>query len=211
MAGRGDGSREEFFNFQEVQMATADDPFDLDALRENPLEGFDLEAVTTTVPVRRPGRSEFFRVHPEAEFTVDAHVIEHVDGLERTTYWLSPQVRPDLNVELAEELRPVRLHTCISKRSVVFLWPARLPTAGSNSGRAWHQSALEVAEQAKTLWVKMVGNKDLGAYEYVKARGDLGEPQWPEKSFRELLDIAFRERIITTMDHPVVRDLLGTI
>jgi hypothetical protein len=210
MAGPGDGSQEDR-NLPEAQMPIPNDPFDLDALRENPLGGFDLEAVTTLVPVRRPGRSEFFRVHPEPEFTVDAFVIEHMDGLDRTTYWLSSEVRSVLNVELAEELRPVRLYTCISKRNVVFLWPARLPTVGSNAGRAWHESALLVAEQAKTLWVKMVGNRDLGAYDYVKARGELGEPQWPEKSFLELLDTAFRERIITDMDHPVVRDLLGAI
>jgi hypothetical protein len=131
--------------------------------------------------------------------------------MDRTTYWLSPQVRPELNAELPEALLPVRLHTCMNKRAVVFLWAARLPTAESNSGRTWHQSALLVAEQAKTLWVKMAGNRNLGAYEFVKARGDLGEPQWPEKTFLELLTVAFRERIIDTMDHPVVRDLLGAM
>jgi len=187
------------------------DPFDLDALRENPLAGIELETVTTTYPIRRPGRAEFFRCHPGSDYTVDAHVIVHENGMDRDTYWLTPEIRPELNMELAEELRQVRLFTCMSKRGVVFLWPAHLPNVSNNSGRTWHQSALQVAEQAKTLWVKMVGNKALGAYEYVKARGDLGEPQWPDKTFRELLKVAFADRVIDSMDHPVIRDLLGAI
>jgi hypothetical protein len=175
------------------------------------LEALDLEAVTTTVPVRKPRRTEFFRVRDGSDHTVDAPVIVHEDGMESSTYWLSPQVRPELNAELGEALRMVRLFTCMNKRGVMFFWPARLPTAAGNSGRAWHQSALLVAEEAKRLWVKMIGNRDLGAYEYVKALGDLGEPQWPEKTFRELIETAFRDRVIDTMEHPVVRDLRGAI
>lgn len=59
--------------------------------------------------------------------------------------------------------------------------------------------------------MKLVANKALGAYEFVKARGDLGEPQWPEKSYRELLEIAFRDRLIATLEHPVIRELNGEL
>jgi hypothetical protein len=139
---------------------------------------------------------------------VDSYVLEHDSGLDRVTYWVAPGLR----AELVEELRAVRLYTCMTKRGTVFLWPAKLPLAdGSNSGRAWHQSALQAAEEAKLLWVKLVGNKELGAYEYVKARGDLGEPQWPDKAYRDLIGLAFKERVIDTFEHPVIRDLYGEI
>jgi hypothetical protein len=184
------------------------DPFDLDALKSAPLQDLDLERVLTTVPVRRPGRTEFFRVHPGPDYVVDSYVLEHTNGLDRETYW----VARGLHLDLVDELRAVRLYTCITKRGTVFLWPARLPLAdGSNSGRAWHQSALQAAEEAKNLWVKLVGNKELGAYEFVKARGDLGEPQWPEKTYRELVELAFKDRVISTLEHPVIRDLYGDI
>jgi hypothetical protein len=186
----------------------AANPFDLDALRSAPLSDLDLERVLTTVPVRKPGRTEFVRVHPSPDYVVDSYVLEHENGLDRVTYWVAPGLR----AELVDELRAVRLFTCITKRGTVFLWPAKLPLAdGTNNGRAWHASALQAAEEAKTLWVKLVGNKELGAYEYIKARGDLGEPQWPEKTYRELIELGFKDRVIDTLEHPVIRDLYGDI
>jgi len=184
------------------------DPFDLDSLRSAPLQDLDLERVLTTVPVRRPGRTEFFRVHPDPAYVLDTHILEHADGLDRKTYLVVPELR----AELAPELRAVRLFTCITKRATVFLWPAKLPLEdASNSGRAWHQSALQAAEEAKRLWVKLVGNKELGAYEYVKARGDLGEPQWPDKTLQELIKLAFKDQLIDTLEHEVIRELNGDI
>jgi hypothetical protein len=35
------------------------------------------------------------------------------------------------------------------------------------------------------------------------------EPVWPEEPFNELLRIAFRDRIISSPDHPVVKRLRG--
>ena len=56
----------------------------------------------------------------------------------------------------------------------------------------------------------MAGKKDLGAYEMFKARGDLGEPEWPDKSLSELLRLAFKgDRLIDSLNHPVLRELAG--
>jgi hypothetical protein len=41
------------------------------------------------------------------------------------------------------------------------------------------------------------------------ARGDLGEPQWPDKSFRDLLATAFGDYLIDREDHEVIRELNG--
>jgi hypothetical protein len=45
----------------------------------------------------------------------------------------------------------------------------------------------------------------------VVAKGDLGEPQWPDKTFRDLLELAFRDRRIDRADHPVIRELAGEL
>jgi hypothetical protein len=174
-------------------------------LRENPATDASIEKVLNTVPVRRPPREEFFRVHPDYEYTVDAPLLDRSQCEERSIYWVAPIMRD----ELPGELTWVRLITAITKRGMVFLWPAKLPKDGGNSGRAWHQSALEAAEDAKRYWIRMWGNQFLGAYEYSKALGDLGDPQWPLKTFDELVRIAFRDCIIATTEHPVVRDLRG--
>jgi hypothetical protein len=67
----------------------APDPFDLESLKSSPLLDLDLERVLTTVPVRRPGRTEFFRVHPDPDYVVDSYVLEYNSGLDRETYWVT--------------------------------------------------------------------------------------------------------------------------
>jgi hypothetical protein len=188
---------------------TAVDPFNLEALRAAPdLETVDVEKVLTTVPVRRPGKNDFFRVHPDEDFVIDNYVLEHESEQDRTTYWVTPNLRD----ALGDHLRKVRLFTCIDKRGNVFLWPAKLPTAdGSHAARSWYVSGLLAAEQAKKLWVKIIGNRAIGAYDIIRARGDLGEPQWPEHSFEGLIKLAFRDKLIDSVEHAVIRDLNGEI
>lgn len=183
------------------------DPFDPESLAVSSLADVDVEKILTTVPVRRPNRNEFFRVRSDPKFVTDTLVLERQDGMDRDTYLVLPEVQ-DLVVH---ELRRVRLFVAINKRGTVFLWPAKLPREDNDAGRRWAETALQAAEQAKTLWVKMHGSKDLGGYEIFRAKGDLGEPQWPEKSFRDLIEIAFRDRLIDRADHPVIRELAGEI
>jgi hypothetical protein len=185
------------------------DPFDIDALRAAPdLDDIAVEKILTTVPVKRPGRDQYFRVHPGSHFTLDTYVLDHERDMERTTYLVAPAIR----APLADHLRKVRIFTAIDKWSNIFLWPAKLPAAdGSASARSWHQSALHAAEQAKTLWVKIQGNKAIGAYDVKAAKGDLGDPSWPDHSLQELIKIAFRDRFIDSLDHSVVREINGEI
>jgi hypothetical protein len=37
----------------------------------------------------------------------------------------------------------------------------------------------------------------------------MADPKWPELSFQELLRIAYRDRMVTKIDHPVVKRLRG--
>jgi hypothetical protein len=182
------------------------DPFDVDRLRQlAPSVGLT-EQMLLSVAVRKPIRTEFFRVHPHPAYSIDWWAYVHkTDGGEET-YWVTNEMRDALDTDV----RPVRIFTCITKANVVFLWPARLPFADSNFGRRWHDTALAAADRAKTTWVRLVSNKSAGAYEIVVAKGDLGEPQWPKPSLGELLKLGFGDgRTIDHPDHPVLRQLRG--
>ena len=74
---------------------------------------------------------------------------------------------------------------------------------------AWQTSAREAADLAGDHWIRLRADMSLGAYRVDKASGDLGEPKWSSNSLQELLRIAFRDRIIDSVDHPVVRRRLG--
>jgi hypothetical protein len=76
---------------------------------------------------------------------------------------------------------------------------------------AWSQSSAEAAKLAREGWVRCAANMSLGAYEVHQAIGDIPEPEWPDVPLCGLLRIAFRDRFIDTLDHPVLRKLRGEV
>jgi hypothetical protein len=73
----------------------------------------------------------------------------------------------------------------------------------------WHRSAAEAAEVAMRRWVRVKANMSLGAYEIHEAASTIPDPEWPDVSFKELLRIAFRDRLVDRSDHPLIKRLRG--
>jgi len=185
------------------------DLFDnLDALRLTQ----DFEATAgvrkelVTVPVCKPHRQWFVRVHPDPAFRLETHVLELKE--EGETYFVAPGMRAELPGEIVPKILLTAV-TSASSGSNIFLWPIRMPDPLGKLDE-WSRSALEAARLAERQWLRLASNRSLGAYESYIATGDLPDPQWPEgKSFQDLLKIAFRDRIIDSPDHLVVRRLRG--
>jgi len=57
--------------------------------------------------------------------------------------------------------------------------------------------------------VRINADMNLGAYKITVARGAIPDPEWPNLTFKELLTIAFRDRLVSSLDHPLVRRYLG--
>lgn len=180
------------------------DPFNLSRLRlgQNFAETIGVEKSILTIPVRKPSRQDFFRVHPDPAWHLETVVLELRE--ERETYLVDPEIWS----VLPNEVVPKVLFTTLNRQGVLSLWPVRLP---GEDGRhdEWSRSALEAALMAQTTWVRMAANLSLGAYELYQAVGALSAPVWPEVSFQEILKIAFKERFIRDLAHPVVRRLRG--
>ena len=156
----------------------------------------------TTVPVRKPHRQEFVRVHPDESYRLPTPVLELKEDNE------SYLVDRTLWQELPGEIVPKTLFVAINRQGVVFIWPVRMP---GEDGRidSWNQSAAHAAELATSRWIRLASNRSLGAYEISEATGDLPEPTWPEHDLPALLRIAFKGRYIDSLDHPVVARLRG--
>jgi hypothetical protein len=188
------------------------DPFNLEALRAQPINGAPVKKILTTVPVRKPRTDEFFRVHPDPAYVVDAYMLHYRSERKvgTTPYW----VTTDMQGALADRLKPTRLFTCISRAGVTFLWPAVIPAeheGGGGGGRLWHVSALDGAERAKTVWLTLQSDQALGAYVPWEAQGKLPDPVWEDKTLRELMEFGFKGFIIDSPDHPVIKEILGLI
>jgi hypothetical protein len=180
------------------------DPFDPASLRldQSFIETSGVKKLLTTVPVRKPNNQDFVRVHPDQEYRLDTAIIELKD--DRESYLVLPSVVP----QLAGEYAPVTLYTGINRQGVVFLWPVKLPTPDGKVNE-WHRSAREAAERAMTCWLRVKADMALGAYAMFEASSTIPDPVWPVESFKELLKIGFRNRLVDEMGHPVLKRLRG--
>jgi hypothetical protein len=187
--------------------APGPDPFDPANLRLSQDFGATLgvKKALLTVPVRKPAREWWIRVHPDPAYHVETAVLELKE--DREVYLVDPHLWPELSTE--STFGPRAIFTAVNTLGVVFLWPIRLPGPDGKIDE-WNRSALETALLGKDKWVRIQANMSLGAYEVLTS--DNEKPAaWPQVSFRDLLQIAFKEKFITTLDHPVVKKLRGVL
>jgi len=179
-------------------------PFDPQKLRIGQRfgESQDVRRVLVTVPIQRPHRQAFVRTHPDAEMWIEVALLEVRE--DRQTFLISPELAPYLPGEaVAKVLIPT-----ITIHGHVFLWPIRLP---DEQGRLdeWNETAFRAAELAKSKWVRLTANMGAGTYDVLEARGQFADPVWPDLTLESFLELGFKGRVITNLDHPVLKRLRG--
>ena len=187
-----------------LRLVQPPDPFDPDTLRldQTFTEGASVKKLLTTVPVRKPNPQDFVRVHADPAYRLTTALIELRDDRE---VYLVP---PALALELVGEFAAYQLFTTINRQGVVHLWPVRLP-ASDGRQLEWHRSAAEAVELAMGRWIRVKANMALGAYEIFEAASTIPDPEWPDVPLNGLLRIAFRDRLVDRLDHPVIKRLRG--
>jgi hypothetical protein len=176
---------------------------DLKKLEVTPETPIGATEILSTVVVRRPKNNEFVRVHTDPANTLITTLFEDKD--EGEAYLVAPHIRPIMIAGVSVRM----LALAVNQMGNAFIWP--VPTDDTQSRRnAWNESAREAYHKAKTDWIKLVGDRGAGHYRLYRAEGQLPNPRWPEgRSFPELLSIAFRNRMVDTEDHPVIRAMRG--
>jgi hypothetical protein len=184
------------------------DPFDLDSLRlsQDFASAVGVKPLLKTVPIKKPSKEWFVRTHPDPAYWYPTAVLELKE--DRETYLVSRDLWPLLADE--KTFSPRLLVVAITRQNVLFVWPIRLP---GSDGRIddWSRSAMDGAGEAKSQWVKIVADMDLNAYRIWPATGQLPEPVWPDVPFSEVIKIAFRDKMISDWDHPVLKRLRGEV
>jgi hypothetical protein len=189
-----------------VESTANDDPFaDLSKLRltQDFVEQASVKKLLTTVWVRKPSAQDFVRVHPDAAFR-DAFAFVELKDDDREHYL----VMPEIAVAVADEVVMKMLYTTINRQGTVSLWPVRLPTPEGRVNE-WHRTAQEAAARAVDRWIRIKANLSLGAYEIFEAPASIPDPVWPEHTFDQLLRIGFKDKLIQSLDHPVLKRLRG--
>lgn len=189
-----------------VATGTNDNLFDPEQLRLAQDFGamVGVKKALLTVPVRKPDRQWFFRIHPDESWRLTTAIFE--DKVDREIYLVDRSLFGELPGEIVAET----LFTAINRQGVVFLWPVKLPQSDGRQD-AWKKTSMEAAELGMKKWVRVAANMSLGAYEVFEASGEFPAPVWPEVDFPELLKVAFRDKFIRNIDHPVLRRLRGEL
>ena len=197
-------------------------PFDIKRLRITPksMVTASVRKLLTTVPVGKPSPQEFFRVHSDPAYRDTFATLEWKEDRE---FYI---VAPDMVAELQGECVNVALYTSINRQGVIRLIPVKLPGLDGRVLEA-HRSLQEAVERAMIRWIRSRWSKPLGAYEIFEASLSIPQPDWdealgqprispdepqlPNISFQDLLQIGFRDRLIETSDHPLIRKLRGLV
>ena len=189
-----------------IPSAPATAGFDISSLRIPATYGTTLGVtkLLTNVLVGKPKKPTFFRTPLSEAMSFRTMVLEQKES--RESYLVSPDVAQELN----GLVRAVMLYAAIDRQNNPFLIPVPLPGEDGNLN-PWHDSLGQAVVRARKVWLRISANMQVGAYDIYIAEGTLPEPEWPDHDMDALVQIAFRGKIITSLDHPVVQSLLGKI
>ena len=163
------------------------------SLQVNPTAAVAARRIITTCTVRRPKNNEFVRVNVDME-PYTGFILEDKD--DDAFYIVAEEGLPYLYA-------PPPLKTLVltvNQNGAFFLWP--VPVDDRNT---WNESSRKAYQLAKTQWVKLVGDRGEGLYNTYLAEGELPPPRWPDKTYWELVDLAFpNSKVVNNADHDVV-------
>jgi hypothetical protein len=155
------------------------------------------------IKVEKPSKSRVFRVHPTLRLKTILLTIKD----DNATYLVAPKMRKALS---GNSLCSVyTLFCCVSKAGTPFIWAIKMADP-DGKWNAWHQSAYGIAENAQARWCRMESNLDAKLYVATYDERPLDkqqEPNWPDLSLRDWLELAFRNYTIDDPDHPVLKRL----
>lgn len=186
--------------------APVDEFSDLSSLRMSQefAGALGVEKLMSKVSVGKPEKQEYFQIHSDPPYRLETAAIQLKTKGE--TYLVA---RP-LWTELGPEIQRIMLFTGITRQQRLFIWPIILPGPDGKHHEA-HQVQLSTAQAAMGTWMRLAWNAETRSYDVFKAGAELTPPKWPNKPFEEILRVAFKDRFIKSLDHPVLKELRGEV
>jgi hypothetical protein len=150
-----------------------------------------------SLPVDKPSKTQFFRIHPNLYADVNVLKVEGINGTER--YAVVPSM-----VKSLDGVSLCTLFFGVHRDGSYFLWPVN-----ATSPDGYSRSARQIAVAAMKQWCRLVSNRAASVYINRVAPNCTDIPVWPEdKTFTDLLVLAFGDgHIIDSPDHPIVKEM----
>lgn len=179
------------------------------AIDQEHLEEFaSPETMVSEVDAGKPAKSVYFTVRAENgkpwKDRAFFFVLE-VEGYD--PFLVSPAIAKEKMEEEEDVIRPVLIVRYVTISGDEGLWILKLnPTDGRRN--LWNSSAqtiLKIAEGGR--WVRMVRGKKSYRHQVSPKTFKEVPPKFSERTFADLVNAAFEDRIITTTDHEIWRVL----
>lgn len=167
--------------------------------------------ILTTVQAIKPPNDAFIRTHPDTEARWAKVMMLHLKSKGRNEQYL---LLPMVAVQLAAgELGQGRESTMSEFRLVQYtdrtgenrIWPIKW----IDNDNEWLKSAKAAAKVALEEWIRVISDRDKGRYVVQRAIYNDVEPRWREEPFIELVKLAYQDKTIEDLDHPVIQELRG--
>jgi hypothetical protein len=166
--------------------------------------------------VQKPKKDDFFTVHPGPDMRIPCAVMELSSETGSGFYLLTEEIADELATDPAMSgLISFRdLLVCMHWTSrEIFLWPLRRVDPHRADDKC-NKSARDAAAAALTGWVRMAWNKRTMSYGKTIAKSTkYALPDWETElggmNIYDLIEIAFSETYINSLDHPILKKLEG--
>lgn len=156
--------------------------------------------LSASIPVMKKPKQDFFRVHPDPSYRISTNLIE--DASTGVFYMIEKSLWS--MDEVNREFKSRQLITAMTDESALFIMVA--PTSGESGYPYDHLKAVRKALEG---WVRLKQNKSKTGYDILSATNLHLEPNWPEAPFLELLESAFANHYIDSLDHQILKKLRG--
>ena len=152
------------------------------------------------VRVKKPDKTTTFYVHETWR--------EYAYLLPGTQKYEAHLVLPDVAAHFPDLCRRVLLVPYCDSDGNFGIWAINQEDQ-TGEIHPFSQSAMQQVKRSIGKWCQILANKGNNSYRLFFANDQRKPPNWPSKGFPFLLQKAFEDRIIKTVDHPLLRQLRG--
>ncbi len=165
---------------------------------------------TLKIKLAKPHPRRFIRVHPELKKRVAVFVDPNdEDEFERAEYLLTGAVAEELETDCFFGV----LRVYYNKSGSLGLWLLKEPKRDQARADVWALTRMQCAEVAETKWIRIHRSDDGQGYGYTQPESEMPEPEWERilgnRDMNDLVSLAARDRIIDSLDHPVIQGFFG--
>lgn len=160
------------------------------------------------VPVARPGNSDWVFVFTDPNYRATCALYEPKKSASTSRprpHLMMPAVVAAM--EFGRGIRRVEIFTYCDRHGNLGLWPIGFTTDDRENG--WLDTARDAAVNHAGKWINVSSDLVTSSYRLAEPVEQLAPPQPPALPLSKLLGIAFKGRVITSIEHPLMRELRG--